>query len=377
MPRPLDRLEETLRIEVAPREAGSRLDRFLRRRYPSLPQGLLHKLARERAVTIGGGRVEPSARLEAGAVVEVCVDLSPYARPPERIFEAARRVRESAGFRRDFRVLYEDDWILVLDKPAGLVLHPGPEHHRGDTLLDLLRAYLPESFARGSPHRPSFAHRLDRGTSGIVVAAKTHEAARALERAFREGAARKVYLALVSGKPHRKEGTIRAPIERTATPSGVTRYRAARAGGEETPLAKAASTRYRIERRFPKAALLRVELDSGRTHQIRVHLASLGCPVVGDGEYGDRAVNRSYRLRYGLRRVFLHAAELTIPHPADGKPRTFRAPFPPDLEAVLRALSTSCTTRSRYRPESRRDPGRRRSPSGPAEGARGRRGRGS
>jgi 23S rRNA pseudouridine1911/1915/1917 synthase len=244
-------------------------------------------------------------------------------------------------------VLHEDESLIVLDKPAGAVVHPGPEHHGGDTLLDLLRAHLPEAFAKGSEYRPAFVHRLDRGTSGVLAAAKTRAAAHALEGALRRGEARKVYLALVAGVPRRQEGRIDVPLVRATTARGVTRVRALRGaapGGptpEETHPAKAATTRYRVERVFPGhpgAALLSVEISTGRTHQIRVHLSSIGHPVVGDGDYGDKRVNRRFREEWGVTRVLLHSSELELPHPATGTRTRFAAPLPADFRRVLAGL---------------------------------------
>lgn len=322
-------------IPVEDSDSGSRLDRFLRHRYPSLPQSLLQKLLRKRTVTVNRRRAGAGTRLQPGDAVEIRADLSRFAGPTERARDYSRRVRGSEGFHRQFRILYEDDRIVVLDKPGGLVVHPAPGHRRGDTLLDLLRAYLPEDFSRGSPFRPAFVHRLDRGTSGVIVAARTQEAARRLEAALREGKARKTYIALAHGRVRSPSGTIDTPLEETRTSAGVRRQRAAREGA---PGGRTAVTRFRVERRFHRATLLRLELETGRTHQIRVHLASMGHPIVGDGDYGSRPVNRAYRERYGLRRLFLHAADLEIPHPGDGRTCVFRAPLPPDLEAVLDGL---------------------------------------
>jgi RluA family pseudouridine synthase len=315
-----------------------------------LPHGLIHKLARKRRVTVGRRRTEPACRLERGDRVELWEDLSCYELPSDHAERAAERVRSAPSFRRRFRLLHEDESIIVLDKPGGLVVHPGPDHHRGDTLLDLLRAHLPVAFAAGSSFRPAFVHRLDRGTSGIIMAAKTREAARALERALEGGGLRKVYLALVHGRVRRQEGDISLPIRGEQDSSGVTRYRAiaerassagAAAGGKREPeqrRTRSALTHYSVERRFRRATLLELEPATGRTHQLRVHLAALGHAIIGDGDYGKKQVNRHYRERFGLRRLFLHAAALELPHPRSGDLMTFRAPLPRELVKVIEGL---------------------------------------
>lgn len=328
-------------LELCVEGAGSelRLDRWLRKRYPRLPRGLLHKLARQKRLLRNGTRAAPETKVRDGDRIEVWSDLSAFGLDPDHHERRARELRRRTGFRRHFRLLHEDDAIIVLDKPAGLVVHPDRHHRRGDTLLDLLEAYLPAAFASDSPFRPAFVHRLDRGTSGVIVAARTHDAARRLEETFRTRAARKRYRALVAGRVAESEGRIELPIGSSRTASGVTRFRAApdeeaaRADGTRT-----ATTTFRVLGAYRRATLLEVEPGSGRTHQIRVHLASAGHPIVGDGDYGRRGTNREMRRRTGLARTFLHAAELEIPHPSDGERRTFRAPLPPELRRVLDAL---------------------------------------
>jgi RluA family pseudouridine synthase len=325
-------------VEVTGESAGSRLDRFLRRSFPSLRQGQLQKLLRKRAITLNGGRIPAGQRVKSGDRIELWVDLAEYTGPPERLKATAERMRRSEAYRRHFRVLHEDDWIVVLDKPGGLVVHPGPGHYVGDTLLDLLRAHLPVYFSPGSPFRPGFVHRLDRGTSGVLVAAKTHQAAKRLEASFREGGTRKTYLALVSGHLPADQGSLKAPLVRRPRAGQPTRVRAVDDREGTAPGAREALTLYSVVRRFPNSTLLSIEPQTGRTHQIRVHLASHGWPIIGDGDYGLKDLNRHFRESFGLARTFLHAARLEIPHPEDGGLRMFEAPLPEDLKGVLEKL---------------------------------------
>lgn len=323
-------------IEVEPDADGQRVDRFLKKRFPKLPHGLVHKLLRNRKITVNRSKVKADSRLSVGDHVELWTDTSAWEETPDDRLDRVRGVRNSDRFRRNFRVVHEDDHLIVLNKPGGLVVHPGPQHHGGDTLLDLLRAHLPEHFRRGSEYRPGFVHRLDRGTSGLIVAAKTRELAKSLEGILCRGEASKTYKALVHGRVRRDSGEIDTAIERTETSKGVSRYRARDA---DAGTGRSALTRWRVDQRFRGATLLDVEILTGRTHQIRAHFASLDHPLIGDGDYGRREVNRRFRDNWGLSRVFLHAAELEFPSPEYDEILRFRAEMPGDLLRVLDGIS--------------------------------------
>lgn len=320
-------------IQVDKDAGDQRLDRFLRRHFPRLPHSLLQKLLRKRAIVVGSRRVTASTRLQLGDTVEVWADLSEFQPSTDSKKERLERLRNSRRFRSFFRPLHEDQSILVLDKPAGVVVHPSRGHRKGDSLLDLVQAHIPEAFESADGFRPAFAHRLDQGTSGVIVLSKTRGAANILESFFRMRQVKKRYVALVNGNVRKTRGVINMEIEKENTRSGVTRYRANR--GVES---KIAHTEYKVIERLPKASLLRVELVTGRTHQIRVHFSAIGHSVLGDGEYGNKGVNRKLRENLGLRRIFLHAEELTIPHPDTGTILQFSAPFPEELEKVLATL---------------------------------------
>jgi 23S rRNA pseudouridine1911/1915/1917 synthase len=231
----------------------------------------------------------------------------------------------------EFTVVEADEQVIVVDKPAGLVVHPGAGHS-GGTLVNGLLSRFPEldSVAEetgSDPRRPGIVHRLDRGTSGLLVVARTADAYRSLVDQLKARRVSRSYVALVRGSVEGGSGVVEAPIGRsTAAP---TRMAVSRTG-------KAALTRYRVERRFdaPPATELSVELETGRTHQIRVHLAAVGHPVVGDQVYG----RGGGPFPTPLDRPFLHAAQLTFEDPGSGRRRTFDSPLPADLAAVLRAL---------------------------------------
>jgi 23S rRNA pseudouridine1911/1915/1917 synthase len=235
-----------------------------------------------------------------------------------------------------FAVVDEDADLIVVDKPAGLVVHHGAGH-RGATLVDGLLARYPE-LARlpeeglGDPQRPGIVHRLDKGTSGLIVVARSARAFRSLSRQMGEHSAARSYLALVVGTVEADEGMVDAPIGRSARdPARM----AVRTGGREARTAYRVRTRYRA----PVAVtLLDVALETGRTHQVRVHLTAIGHPVVGDTRYGAaRARPASLGGRLDAGRVFLHAYRLSLEHPGGGH-RTWESPLPPDLDAVLSLL---------------------------------------
>ena len=215
-----------------------------------------------------------------------------------------------------FTVAYEDEHLLVIDKPAGLVVHPARGHREG-TLAQLLAG---RTAGGGDPERAGIVHRLDRDTSGLLVVARSQEAHLRLKSALRARRLEREYLALVEGRPPARTGTIEAPIGRDP------RVRTRMAVGGHFP--REARTRFTLEQALEGFSLLRLRLDTGRTHQIRVHLKAIGHPVTGDPEYGTAGL-------LGLQRQFLHATRLAFPHPFGGQPIEVVSPLPEDLRQAL------------------------------------------
>ncbi|MGA9314328.1 MAG: RluA family pseudouridine synthase [Solirubrobacteraceae bacterium] len=223
------------------------------------------------------------------------------------------------------KIAWEDEHLLVVDKPAGLVVHPARGHREG-TLSQLL-ADTVGGVAGGDPDRSGIVHRLDRDTSGLLVVARSEEAHRLLQEALRKRLIEREYVALVEGLPPARTGTIEAPIGRHP------RIRTRMAVGGTA--SREARTHFTLERSLPGVSLLRLRLDTGRTHQIRVHLQAIGHPVCGDPEYGTAGM-------LGLTRQFLHATRLAFPHPITGEPVEVNSPLPEDLlEALARAEAGS------------------------------------
>jgi 23S rRNA pseudouridine1911/1915/1917 synthase len=219
------------------------------------------------------------------------------------------------------RVAYEDEHLLVIDKPAGLVVHPARGHREG-TLAQLLAG---RAAGGEDPERAGIVHRLDRDTSGLLVVARSDEVHRKLQALIQSRQLEREYLALVEGRPPARTGTIEAPIGRDP------RVRTRMAVGGNFP--REARTRFTLERTLAGYSLLRLRLDTGRTHQIRVHLRSIGHPVAGDPEYGTAGL-------LGLERQFLHATRLAFPHPITEEPVEVHSPLPEDLREALERLSS-------------------------------------
>ena len=225
----------------------------------------------------------------------------------------------------EFRVVHDDEHLIVVDKPAGLVVHPATGNETG-TLVNGLLARYPEIAGVGQPERPGIVHRLDGGTSGLMLVARTPEAYEAIVELLRHHDVERIYDALVWGDPESPNGLIEAPIGRD--PRDPLKMAVVATGRD-------ARTRYSVEQRWtsPPIALLTCRLETGRTHQIRVHLAAVGHPVVADPQYGGR------RPTLGLKRPFLHARRLELVHPITGEPLIFESPLPDDLTSVLANLA--------------------------------------
>jgi 23S rRNA pseudouridine1911/1915/1917 synthase len=313
-------VDESHALVVAPDEAGLRLDAWLARRLPGFSRSRLQALIEEGRVRLDAGPARAATRVRAGQSALVSVPPPAPAEPqPEDI---------------PLRIVHEDGALLVLDKPAGLVVHPGAGASSG-TLVNALLARVHDLSGVGGVLRPGIVHRLDRGTSGLLLVAKSDEAHRALARQFASRTVEKEYLALVLGAPARSSGEIDAAIGRDPVHRRRMSVRAHR--GRE------ARTSWSVEERFDGAALLRVRIHTGRTHQIRVHLASIGHPVAGDPLYGGTRTPSSRRTAArealaSLARPALHAARLSFTHPTSGTRLSFEAPLPADLLAVLDAL---------------------------------------
>jgi 23S rRNA pseudouridine1911/1915/1917 synthase len=290
-----------MELTVPPEAAGERLDAFL-------APGLGSRARAQRLIDAGhvlvDGRERPKRHLLSGGE-RVLV----HEAPPEPL-------EPGPGEPAPFRVAYEDEHLLVIDKPAGVVVHPGKGNRSGT----LAQALAGRAAGGEEPERAGIVHRLDRDTSGLLVVARSEAVHRALKAMLQRRAMTREYLALVEGRPPARTGTIDAPIGRDR------RVRTRMSTDTDEP--RPAITHFVLERALPATTLLRVRLETGRTHQIRVHLQAIGHPVAGDPEYGHPGL-------LGLSRQFLHAARLAFTHPVTGEPVDVASPLPDDLRAAL------------------------------------------
>jgi 23S rRNA pseudouridine1911/1915/1917 synthase len=291
---------------------GERLDRALARVVPGLSRTRAQAAIAAGRVTVDGKPAKASLPLVAGMRVELA--------PAPQAGGAAPRGKRDAST-PPLRVVYEDAQMLVVDKPAGVVVHPAPGHAAG-TLVDALLAHEPSIEGGDDPTRPGIVHRLDKDTSGLLVIAKTPAAHAALAEQMRERRMVKRYLALVEGQMSVPEGVIEAPIGRDPRRRQRMAVVAVPAGGRE------ARTRFRVLRTAKGRSLLELQLETGRTHQIRVHLTAVHHPVVGDPVYGRPQPPQPPR-------QLLHAAHLELAHPVTGEWMVFDSPLPDDLAAFL------------------------------------------
>jgi 23S rRNA pseudouridine1911/1915/1917 synthase len=323
---------DLLEAAVAAAEAGERLDRFLARRFPQTSRARFQALIANGCVAVEGSAVrEARRRVKAGERVSL------HLPPPVAAAPRAETI--------PLAIVYEDDAVIVVDKPAGLVVHPAGGHETG-TLVNALIAHCGESLSGiGGVRRPGIVHRLDKDTSGLLVVAKTDAAHKALAAQFaahgRDGRLERAYLAIVWGAPERRRGAVDAPIGRHATARE-------KMSVAHRPSAREAVTRYEVEESFgtpPYASLIRCRLETGRTHQIRVHMAHIGHPLLGDETYGKgfkasigKLPQKAQAALAALGRQALHAAVLGFEHPVTGEAMHFESDPPADLAALIDLL---------------------------------------
>jgi 23S rRNA pseudouridine955/2504/2580 synthase len=299
--------------EVAEEIAGQRLDNYLARLLKGVPKSHVYRILRSGQVRVNSGRVGPDYRLRVGDRVRV---------PPVRVARQSPGAAPPLRAAFEERILYEDETLLVLDKPAGVAVHGGSGVSFG--VVEQLRRARPQA------RFLELVHRLDRGTSGVLLLAKKRPALTALHAQLRDGKVRKFYLALVSGRWRDGKRSVRLPLTRHVSASGERRVSVTDGGSPS-------HTVFRLERAWPEYSLIEAELKTGRTHQIRVHLAHLGFPVAGDDKYGDFALNKALS-NVGLKRMFLHARKVIIAHPVSGAPLVLEAPLPAELGDFLGRL---------------------------------------
>ena len=304
-------------VTVDEDSAGQRLDNFLIRHLKGVPKTHVYRIIRSGEVRVNKGRAGADTRVSAGDVVRV---------PPVRTSQAADSKAARPAPAREFPVLLEDDAVLAIDKPAGVAVHGGSGVSFG--VIEQLRQARPEAKFL------ELVHRLDRETSGILLVARKRSALTRLQDQFRERETGKTYLALVPGEWPASCKVIDVPLHKYLQADGERRVKVV---AKDDPDGMRSITLVKVARRLPGFSLLEVTIKTGRTHQIRVHLASQGHAIAGDDKYGDFELNKSLQ-RQGLKRMFLHAWRLQFNHPVTGERMSFDSELPADLAAVLELL---------------------------------------
>ena len=317
---------QTFFVESA--EAGLRLDAFLSIRLADQSRAFIAHLIRQGHVAVDDRPCKPARKLKA----HQCIMLHlPKPAPVDILPEPM-----------DLDVLYEDADIIVINKAAGVVVHPAAGHATG-TLVNGLLHHCPDLKGIGGEKRPGIVHRLDKDTSGVLIVAKNDLAHHSLSRQFKNRTIKKRYAALIAGIPARDSGRIELPVGRH--PQDRKKMTTL------NPAGRRAVTLWRVERRFAGAALLEIDLETGRTHQIRVHCQAMGHPIIGDRVYGKtrqvQALTKSFPQTYSIirsvKRQMLHARQVTCQHPRTGEMLTIAAPIPPDITSVIERLCAEDT----------------------------------
>jgi 23S rRNA pseudouridine955/2504/2580 synthase len=298
-------------LEVGEESAAQRIDNFLLRILKGVPKSHVYRVLRSGEVRVNSGRIKPEYRLKAGDKIRI---------PPIRISEKKPQTAKPLGL----PVVFEDASLIVIDKPSGVAVHGGSGVSFG--VIESLRAERPQAKFL------ELAHRLDRDTSGLLILCKKRSALVELHRMLREGEVEKIYLALAKGVPARMTFDVTESLHKYVTAQGERRV-AVREDG------KTAATKVKVLRQGASFSLLEVRLMTGRTHQIRVHLAHAGHPVLGDDKYGDFPLNRELA-KQGVKRLFLHAASLSFKHPLSGAALAFKAEVPGEMKSFIEARLT-------------------------------------
>ena len=285
-------------ITITKNDADQRLDKFLTKSLPNLPKSLLYKYIRKKRIKVNGKRAEISTRLMEGDVLDLYIN--------DEFFEKAEPRYDFLHASKNLKILYEDDNLLILDKPVGILSHPDDREYV-DTLITRVKRYLYDKgeYAPGAEHAfaPALINRIDRNTGGIVLAAKNAETLRIMNQKMKDRELHKYYLCVVHGKPGQKSDTLDGYLYKDEKKNKVF------VSDHPTPGSREIHTKYQVLRTEKNMSLVEVDLLTGRTHQIRAHFASIGCPLVGDGKYGTNAQNRKTG---GYKKQFLYSYKIVF-----------------------------------------------------------------
>jgi RluA family pseudouridine synthase len=315
-----------IQIKTGPEETGCRLDRLLRKRLSLMSLSEIYSLIRKGGVRINSKRVKQDYRINEGDIIDINADQSEISHPsgPD---ESLHTIVKTGHFKRNFNIIYEDTDLLACNKPSGLVVHPGTGHLKRDTLIELATGYLISQGNLKSGEEPALVHRLDRDTSGIILIAKRKQVLRKVHDIFRSRNIVKQYIAICHNRPPEYEGEIVLGLSRSHEQNNGMKMVVEDDG-------QYSKSTYKIIKYNNDLSKLEVFLETGKTHQIRVHLAHVGAPIVGDERYGNPALDSKY-LDYYKKRLYLHAYHLSFIHPVKGKKITLEASVPLEFKELL------------------------------------------
>lgn len=312
-------------LTVTASDADQRLDRYLKKLFPNAPLSFLYKMGRTKKVRLNGKKAEPEMRIQEGDEIAL------YLNDVEIVeFGEKKSTRPATQTKFDrSAILYEDEVLLVVNKLPGINVHPGDHKTTEASLIELIQDYLGNQY-NSVGWKPSLAHRLDRDTSGVLIIAKTRHALNSVLEDLQSEKIKKIYLACAAGIPKESSGTIKAPLLRVENAKNENKVRVDPAGSKAVTHFKVLS-----ENAEQNLSVVELHLETGRMHQIRVHLAHIGTPVIGDKAYGDPQINRDIKKQLGIERQLLHARRLEFAHPVTKKRLVVEAPTPKDMESFM------------------------------------------
>lgn len=314
-----------IQIQTGPEEAGGRLDRLLRKRLSLMSLSEIYSLVRKGRVRINGKKVKQDYRIVENDIVSIEVDESEITLP-EGLDSSLKSIVKTSHFKKNFNIIYEDEDLLACNKPSGLVVHPGTGHLKRDTLIDLATGYLIDQGLLKDGEEPALVHRLDRDTSGVILIAKRKHVLRQIHEIFRSRDIVKHYVSICHNRPPEYEGEIVLGLSRNHEETGMKMV--VKEDGDYS------KTIYKIIEYNNGLSKLDLFLETGKTHQIRVHMAHVGAPVVGDERYGNQELDNKLLMTH-KKRLYLHAYRLSFVHPVKRKKLTLEAPVPQEFKELL------------------------------------------
>jgi len=322
----------TLKIGID--DSGIRLDRLLRKSLPLTKLSDIYRLVRTGRVRINGKKTKQDYRLREHDTLEMDIDRSELRERNAPATDALVNLAGTDFFKRNLSIIFEDDDLMACNKPPNLVVHPGTGHSANDTLIDLVKSYILTKKQGNKSGEPMLVHRIDRDTSGIVLIAKNKRMLRYLHSHFRDHQIDKKYIAVCHGRPGKKSGVIEAKLIKTLERNSGTKVTVDENG-------QPSKSHYAVLQSTGRLSTLLVTINTGRTHQIRVHLAHIGCPVVGDVRYGDKDLDKALFMNKNIsHRLYLHAHFISFIHPLDNKCLTLSAPVPDEFSELMKSTET-------------------------------------